>query len=130
MNEVTVKCNSCRGDASVIHWQEKNKTHVYIECSCGIVTAERSSIDGERLLKDIIELFSRSKPRKLIKGTKLKSCFCGSKKLSLEQFDNSVYIVCYECYRTTDELNDDGSYKTVDQAIEVWNKENKENKEI
>jgi hypothetical protein len=121
--ETDLKCRTCGGTASLEVWEEHGKTVAYVECTCGMITAMKSSSNGDKMIAGIIKKYNKNERRVLNKKTRLKSCFCGSTKISLEKFENSCYIMCYECLRTTEEGNSDGSYKTLDQAIELWNKE-------
>lgn len=121
-----LECYTCGGKASIEVTEEGGRTVAYVDCACGVITALRSSGDAEKVIKDITKQYTVKKPRKLIKKTGLKSCFCGSSRVEIVRFeDKSVYVICYDCYRTTDELNDDGTYKTEEQAIELWNREAK-----
>lgn len=121
-DNIMLKCQTCGGEASLETWEENGKTHAYIECECGLITAMQSSSKGDKLIANIIKRYNKSESRVFMKSG-LKTCFCGSSKISIEKFEASCYIMCYECFRTTEEGNSDGSYKTVDQAIELWNRE-------
>jgi len=126
-DNIMMKCQTCGGEASLETWEEYGKTHAYVKCSCGLITAMQSSSKGDKLIANIIKRYNKSEPRTLM-DSGLKSCFCGSSKISVEQFEQSCYIMCYDCFRTTEEGNNDGTYKTLEQAKELWNTENKENK--
>ena len=121
-DHIMLPCQTCGGTASLEVWEEFGKTHAYVECDCGLITAMKSSVKGDKMIADIIKKYTKSKPRTLM-DSGLKSCFCGSTDVAIEEFGTSRFVMCYNCFRTTEEGNSDGSFKTREQSIELWNTE-------
>jgi hypothetical protein len=130
-----MKCYTCGGEASLEVWKEGDKGLCYFECDCGLITAITMSKDEIKLVKKAKERYTIKKERVLTENVlgvhKLKSCFCGDRKPLIERNDmpsgeKTQYVICLNCYRTTEEGNDDGTYKTEEQTAELWNREFKE----
>jgi hypothetical protein len=122
------KCGTCGAQPSLETWKDGSRTSVYVECACGIITAVLTSKHEDSVIARVVDKYNIRKPRKKIPRSDFLSCFCGSKNISLEKFETTCYIMCYECFRTTEEGNADGTDKTLAQATELWNREHKENK--
>lgn len=124
--DYTLKNCQCGREVELQRWKVgDDKFCVFIECSCGINMASRISKKEDKLAASMIKIWNTRKPRKKMEGG-IKSCFCGSKDVHFVEFDEkpkTSAIICYNCYRETDEIAFDGHFYTKDELKEIWNHE-------